>query len=132
LVIGLPLHVMKWGWIAALMHTAYVLMCSILLAQVLLLRFRKIPFTCSYTASKDRVLVMIFLGLVGLSLFNGANASLEARLLARPIYFLAIVPVFAGLLLCVRAYQAGVPEGERSLIFEDRPAPAIQVLNLSR
>jgi hypothetical protein len=129
---ALPLYVMKWNWSVALMHTGYILMCSTALAQLLLLRFRKIPFTCSYTASRDRVLAVIFLGLIGLSVFSGANASFERTLLARPLYFLFVIPVFVGLLSWIRRYWASLPAAERILIFEDRPRPEIQVLNLSK
>lgn len=129
---ALPLHIALWGWGRALLHTLYVLMCSIALSEVLLLRFRKIPFTCLYTASKDRVLMMIFFALAGFYVFSGANSSLEAVLLRRPIYFLFVIPIFTSVLLWIREYQAGLSQADRALIFEDRPAAAIQLLNLSR
>src|SRR6185503_2155654 len=98
-------------------------------SELLLLRFRKIPFTCSYTASKDRVLLMVFLGLAGLWMFGGANASLEATILRKPVYFLFTVPVLITVLLWIRGYWAGLSQADRVLLFEDRPAPAIQLLN---
>ena len=70
LIVALPFHVVLWNWKIALLHTAYVLMSSIALAQILLLKFRKIPFACSHTASKDKILVVVILGLIGSLIFE--------------------------------------------------------------
>jgi hypothetical protein len=130
--IGLPLHVMLWGWTIALFHSVYVLMCSTVLAQLLLVRYRKIPFTCSYTASKDKILVMIILSLAGFAIFSGANSQLEASMLAHPIRFVYAVVCFVVLLWRVRAFQGDLTLEDKALIYEDRPAPAVQVLNITR
>lgn len=132
LACGLPAHVMLWGWPVALMHSAYVLMCSIGLAQLLLLKFRKIPFTCSYTASKDKILVNVILGLLAFSLFSSANSRIEALLLDRPILFVLTIPCFAALLWGVRAYRRDLLYQQRTLVFEDRPLPIVQLLNITR
>jgi hypothetical protein len=64
--------------------------------------------------------------------FSGANSVREAALLRDPIRFLLVVPWFALLFWWFRHYRSGLPRSERVLIFEDRPAPAVQVLNLSK
>jgi hypothetical protein len=130
--IALPLHAMLWGWTTAVLHSGYVLMCSIGLSQLLLIRYRKIPFTCSYTASKDKVLVMIILGLVAFAIFSGANSEVEASMLAHPIRFMYAAVCFVVLLWRVRAFQGELTLEERALIFEDRPVPAVQLLNITR
>ena len=132
LVCCLPAHVMLWGWPIALLHSAYVLMCSIGLAQLLLLKFQKIPFTCTYTASKDKILVNIILGLLGFSLFSGANSRIEALLLERPVLFALTIPCFIALLWGVRAYRRELSYQQRALVFEDRPLPIVQLLNITR
>jgi hypothetical protein len=130
--IALPLHVMLWGWPVALLHSGYVLMCSIGLAQVLLVRYRKIPFTCSYTASKDKILVMIILGMAGFALFSEANSRFEAGLLAHPWGYLFVVACFLVLIWRIRVFQSDLTLEERALIYEHRPAPMVQVLNITR
>jgi hypothetical protein len=130
--IALPLHVMLWGWTTALLHSGYVLMCSIGLAQLLLVRYRKIPFTCSYTASKDKVLVMIILAMAGFALFSEANSRFEVSLLSHPWGFLFFVACFLILLWRIRVFQSGLTLEERALIYEHRPAPMVQVLNITR
>jgi hypothetical protein len=130
--IALPLHVMLWGWRMALLHCGYVLMCSIGLSQLLLIRYRKIPFTCSYTASKDKILVMIILGLVGFGLFSEANARFEASLLSNTWRYLVFVACFAVLLWRIHVFQDGLTPEERALIYEHRPVPMVQILNITR
>jgi hypothetical protein len=131
LAIGLPLHIMFWGWMTALLHSAYVLMCSVGLAQLLLLRYKKIPFTCTYTASKDRILVMIILGMIGFSFFSEVNSRIEVSLLAQPMHMLYAVGAFLVLIWRIRKFQKDLPSRDRALVFEDRPAPVVQLLNIS-
>jgi hypothetical protein len=128
---ALPLHILRLGWSTALLHTAYVLTCSMALAELLLIRFRKIPFTCLHTASKDKVLVSVILGIAGLSLFSGVNSSIEARLLQHPLRFFEAFLFFCALFLGIRIYRSRLSREDRALLFEDRPAPLVQLLNLS-
>ena len=130
--IALPLHIVLWGWVTSLLHTGYVLMCSIGLSQLLLVRYRKIPFTCSYTASKDKVLVMILLGMIGFALFSEANARLEVSLLSEPWKYFVFAACFMMLLWRIHVFQDGLTVEERALIYEHRPAPMVQVLNITR
>jgi hypothetical protein len=132
LLIGLPLHVRLWGWTTALLHTAYVLMSSVVLAEVLLLRFQKIPFTCTYTASKDRVMMRVVLAFIGLFVLTEVNSRIEVSLLENPILLPGIVALVVVLLWWIRHYRSELPSAERVLLFEDRPAPAVQLLNLTR
>src|SRR5215831_14759297 len=118
------------GWSMTLMHSVYVMLCSVVLAQLSLLKFRKLPFTCSYTASKDRILAMVLLGMAAFSMFSGTNSRIEARLIIHPQEFLLGVIGLIGLSLALREYNARLPLRERTLIFEDRPEPVIQILNI--
>jgi hypothetical protein len=99
------------------------------LAEVLLGRFRKIPFTCTHTASKDRVLAMVILCMVGYSIFGPANARLESALLEQPSRIFYVVPWLAALLWGLRVWKR---DAERGLIFEDKPDVSLQVLDLSK
>ena len=130
-LIGLPLHIAAWGWRTGLLHTGYVLLCAFVLSELLLVGFRKIPFTCMQTASKDRVLVMIILFAVGLSIFSTGNASFEKSLLENPFRFVIVIVVAALILRGIRAVERDRHPIDRTLLFEDRPAAVIQLLNLS-
>ena len=106
-------------------------MCSVGLAQLLLLRYKKIPFTCTYTASKDQILVMIILGMIGFAFFSEVNSRIEVSLLAQPMHMLYAVAAFLVLIWRIRKFQKDLPSRDRALVFEDRPAPVVQLLNIS-
>jgi hypothetical protein len=132
LIVALPFHVVLWNWRIALLHTVYVLMSSIALAQLLLLKFRKIPFACSYTASKDKILVVVILGLIGAALFSSMNARIEMSMIAQPNKIFTAIAIFALILWSIRRYRDNLPLRDRVLIFEDRPASPIQRLDITR
>jgi len=132
MIVALPVHAMLWNWRIALLHTVYVLMCSTVLAQILLLKFRKVPFACSYTASKDKVLVVVILGVIGSVLFSSVNAQFEVSLLAQPRRFIAAAVFFGATLWGIRRYRLGLPLQDRMLLFEDRPGAVIQGLEIRR
>jgi hypothetical protein len=132
LIVALPLHALLWNWRIALLHSVYVLMCSIVLAQMLLLKFRKIPFACSYTASKDKVLVVVILGLIGAALFSSVNSRIEISMIGHPQKMFAAIAIFALILWGIRRYRNNLPLQDRALIFDDRPVPALQRLDITR
>jgi hypothetical protein len=132
LIVALPFHVVLWNWRIALLHSVYVLMSSIALAQLLLLKFRKIPFACSYTASKDKILVVVILGLIGAALFSSMNARIEMSMIAQPNKIFTAIAIFALILWSIRRYRDNLPLRDRVLIFEDRPASPIQRLDITR
>jgi hypothetical protein len=131
LLIALPLYAWKWGAQVALLHTGYVLFCTAALAELMLVGFRKIPFTCTRVVNKDHVLVMVIFFLLGYSLFSSANAALELSFLNHPVRFLLLPLVFLGLVFTIRAVEDARPILERDLIFEDFQRPSVQVLDLT-
>ncbi len=63
-----------WGWSVALLHTFVLSLCTFVLVEALLVRMRKIPFTCSYPTFKSNagivawrifVWIFVFFGLPG-------------------------------------------------------------------
>jgi hypothetical protein len=108
-----------------------VVIWSAALAEFLLAGFRKIPFTCLHVMSKDRVLVMVIVFLLGYSFFGPTNAVLELTFLDHPSRMLVLPLLLTALRLGVRAAEKDLPPAERDLIFEDRPHPSVQVLDLT-
>ena len=61
-----------WGWLAALLQTVLLIACSVVFVEVLLVRFRKIPFTCSYPAFQSQstlVLVAYLIDFVAFAIY---------------------------------------------------------------
>ncbi len=113
-------------------HLAALGLLGVIVTDVCLLRFRKIPFTCSYLPGKSRV-HMAFLGSIGLFWAGSEAAMLERHALrhtadaAMMLAFLALVSV------CLRRTTAALTRsGEQELRFEEEAPPAVLGLGLHR
>jgi len=118
------------GWGAALVYLTFAVLLSLLLLNLLLVWFRKIPFTCSYFPGKTSMAVMAALYLAGFTTYAWSMASLEARLMRSPVelalfYALGLLALFGLSLLEKR--ERGVDD---SLIYEDQPEPIVRTLEL--
>lgn len=114
------------GWLPA----AFTLGASLLLIEVLLLHFHKIPFTCTFPPFQDRVIVIAFVVLLGFFLFTATGTSIERWMLDQPLRSLAL-PI--GLFLAWRflgQMRRDFPEVETRLIFCESATPAVQRLDL--
>jgi len=58
-----------WGWLTALLQTALLIACSGVFVEVLLVRFRKIPFTRSYPAFQSHSTLVLVPYLIGFVVF---------------------------------------------------------------
>jgi hypothetical protein len=136
ILVGLPLYAWfsRWtisGWKVAVGHTAVVMVWTWGLADLLLRRFRKIPFTCAYPPMKQGATAMIVVYSLGFVAFTSMTAGLEHALLARqPLALWFLAPAGFGawkLFLKLREDELDPTD----LIFEDAPPPALELLNLS-
>jgi len=130
-LVVLPLYGWFWGWTLAAGHTVVVMVWSWGLADLLLRRFRKIPFTCAYAPLKQSATAMVVVYTLGFLIFTSTTASLEHALLVRHTLMLwLLVPAGIGawrLILKLREDELDPTD----LIFEDAPPPALELLNLS-
>ncbi len=127
----LPMYVFLWGWSAALFHTFFDIALSLLLIELLLVKFHKIPFTCSYLPGKANLTALWFVYWLGFATYAYSMASLEVWILKSPLrivgfYLLGIVLVAAAYIYRNKHLNEGF-----SLIFEDAPEPVVRTLNLS-
>jgi len=100
------------------------------LLNLLLIWFRKIPFTCSYFPGKTSMAVMFFLYLAGFTAYSWTMADLEGKLLDNPtqlLLFYAAVAVLLYGLARLEKRELGVDD---SLIYEDEPDPIVRSLEL--
>ena len=80
----LPMYCWLWGPALAVAHTVFWLLLAALLAEFLLLRFHKVPFTCSYVPGKANVKLLWSVYLFALTTYAYATAQLEVWQLADP------------------------------------------------
>jgi hypothetical protein len=108
-----------WGWIVALLHTAILTLCTLVLIEILLIRFRKIPFTCSYPAFKSHSGIVVVAYLFGFLIFTDYLAQMECWSLFgrwRVVWFLPLSLIVVGAL---HFYRKQMLDMDKELIFED-------------
>ena len=125
-----PLYSALWGWPPAIMHLVFSLMLSLILVELLLLNFRKIPFTCTFQSGKANITVLGVFYWFAFTTYAYTMATFERWLLddgTRWIVFaIAAVLAFAGL---VRWRNTQLARGF-SIVFEDAATPEVQTLGL--
>ena len=121
---------MLWGWPLALKHALYCLLLCLLLMEGLLLRFFKIPFTCSYLPGKANLKVMWPFYWAGFSLYAFATAALEAWLWRAPGRFAVLVCVAVAALAALVARRRWLARRGFQFIYEEQADPVVRTLDL--
>ena len=125
-----PLEVYFRGWRLGFIHLSFALALSLVLLNLLLIWFRKIPFTCSYFPGKTSMAVMFFLYLAGFTAYSWSMADLEAKLLNEPAQLLLFYAVIAASLYGLARLEKRELGVDDSLIYEDEPDPIVRSLEL--
>jgi hypothetical protein len=111
-----------WGWLTALLQTTILIGCSAVFMEVLLVRFRKIPFTCSYPAFQSHstlVLVAYLMGFVAFAIYipQVVQWSLVTRWGAA-----GFIPVVLLSLGGLRKFRKQMLDMDKQLVFEEDSA----------
>jgi hypothetical protein len=121
-----------WPWRQAAGHLALLGLLGMILADLCLHSFRKIPFTCSYLPGKSKV-NMVFLYAAGVMWFITLCVRFERRLLQEPRNMATMLVLFVLAAVCTRSGTAALARlGEEELKFEEEPVPAVFELGLHR
>jgi hypothetical protein len=131
LVIVLPLHVYLWGLMSGLLHVFVVTLWATLLTDILLLRFRKVPFTCSYPPFRNSAIMLIVIYLLGFFVYAILTSQLEYWMLLNPARVLLVVPLAAGIWYGLSRFREDQVDVDKQLIFEDKTSTSFEVLDLS-
>ncbi len=108
-----------WNFEIALLHTILFTACTVSFVEILLLRFRKIPFTCSYPPFQSHS-ALIFVGyLFGFLFFTTYLPELELWSLVDPWRAILFLPLIGGILLSIHFYRKQMLDMDKHLIFEE-------------
>jgi hypothetical protein len=116
---------------AALMHVLLVFTWAVLLTNLLLIRFRKIPFTCSLPVFKQHSIVILISFCFGYLIYAVSTPEFEASALLYPIRLLELLPVAAIAWYVPHQFARNTIEIERKMIFEETATRTVEVLRLS-
>ena len=113
-------------------HLVALGLFGMIVADMCLLRFRKIPFTCSYLPGKSRV-HMAFLSALGVLSGGSEMAMLERHAMLNTRTIAAMLALLAVVWVCVRRITVAIAKREeQELRFEEEAPPAVQGLGLYR
>jgi hypothetical protein len=104
---------------------------GVLLCDVCLQNFRKIPFTCSFLPGKSRV-HMAALGVWPVIAMAAEAVAWEGRALDQPARYAEMIAAIAAVAVAARWRAARLAKSEEAaMLFEEALPPTIQTLGLS-
>jgi hypothetical protein len=110
------------GWTVALLHTAILIACTVVLVELLLIRFRKIPFTCPYPSFQSHSALIFVTYLFGFLFFTNYVPQMEHWSLLNPWQTIVFAPLIALALVAVHQYRKQMLDMDKHLIFEEPSA----------
>ncbi len=130
LALVLPVYGWLWGWRVGLLEAAVVTTWSVLLAEILLVGFRKIPFTCSYPPFRPSAVVLVIACVLGFLVFVSLTSNLEFWALLHPPMIGSFVFIALSTWGVLAHLQASTGEADKELIFDDHGPAAFDLLDL--
>ena len=120
-----------WGLAASLRAIVIGVLVSLILVEPLLYSDRKIPFTCAYLPGKPTLPIADRVAWLALALYIFSLASLQEWAFQKPLAW--AVAVVAGLVILNRivAHRNRSFHPGLAIEYENRPAPAVQTLDLN-
>lgn len=125
-----PLYLQMTELPIALLHTVLILGWSLLLTNALLIRFRKLPFTCTRPIFKQHSIVILIAVGFGFLLYAASLPEFESWALLQPSRLLGLLP--AALITWYVPHhlrKTAIPE-ERRLTFEDATSNQFELIQL--
>jgi hypothetical protein len=128
--IAFPVYAYLEGWVVACLHTLLVVTWAVLLTNIVLIRFRKLPFTCSLPVFKQHSFVTLLSCGFGFFLYAVWTPEFESSALSEPWRMIILVPVVAVAWYIPHHLAKSAIDIEERLIFEEAPTQTIEALRL--
>ena len=131
-LVTFPIYAVLWGAAPAFEHTVFWLLMSGCLTELLLYRFHKVPFACSYVPGKANLKYLWPVYALALTAYAYWTARLELWLLIDPLrWTIACAILFACLGVCI-ALRRRRPASSVPLTYEEEVEATVQVLGVMR
>lgn len=108
-----------WGWMTALLHTAVWCASMLVLVEILLVRFRKMPFTCPYPSFQSHSPLIVVGYLFGFYVFESWLPELDQWSVASPLNAVLLIPLFGSVLAGLSWYRNQMLDMDKQLSFEE-------------
>jgi hypothetical protein len=130
LTILMPCYLVFWSPQVVVLHAVYVIALSLILIELLLVRFIKLPFACSYIPGKANLKLLWPAYVVGCIAYSYETTALE-RWALLDIGRYAVVIVLAALVLVgLRRSRILFVKRMNEIRFEEEPADQRTILNI--
>jgi hypothetical protein len=122
-----------WPWRPAVEHLIVLALLGMILVELYLQNFHKIPFTCSYLPGKSYFHMAALAFLCFFLLLMSWGGEFERRALDDSARYAAVLIVLSVAALCIRWRTASLANSPEAVLhFEEEPRPAILPLGLNR
>ena len=129
-VVAFPGYVYLEGWAVASLHTLLAVTWAVLLTNIVLIRFRKLPFTCTLPVFKQHSFVTLISCGFGFLLYAVSTPDFESSALTQSLRMIALVPIAAVAWYIPHQLGKSAIDLEKRLIFEESPAQVVEALRL--
>jgi len=129
---AIPVYGYLWGWAIAGIHALIVTLFSLVLVQILLVGYRKVPFTCSYPPFRDSAIVTVLWCVLGYFVFVVFISNLEYRALSHPLYAVPLILIGPAVWSVASLFGQTIADVDKQIIFDERPPVAFDLLNLEQ
>ncbi len=128
----LAVYSATWGVRIGVAEGSLVLLASLVLAEILLVDYAKIPFTSSYSGPKHNAGIMLAIYLLAFPLFSSGLAGLEHGTLASAssIPFVALLGILAAGWVGVSHLARRRDRSGNQIVFVDEAEPAVLSMGL--
>lgn len=121
-----------WPWRTVAGHLLVYALAGVVLAEICLYGFQKIPFTCSYLPGKSNVQLALS-AVAPIMLLTTASVEVEMRALGDLRRYAGMVAVLGAAAVCARWRTARRSRSEDAVMkFVEVAPPTVQVLGLYR
>lgn len=128
--LAFPAYAYLEGFRVAALHTLVVGIWTVLLTNMVVVRFRKVPFTCTLPVFKQHSIVVLVSWCFGYLIYAVSTPEFESSALAQPWRLLSLVPVVAVAWFVPHSLNKSTIDIEKKLIFEESATRAFQTLGL--
>jgi hypothetical protein len=120
-----------WGFVVSLPTSLFGILLALILVEILLYSYHKIPFTCSHLPGKLNLPLTGALYWLVFAFYAYSMASLEVWMFHVPMAWIFVLAIEVVLLNRVMSRRKRSLAAGPGIEYEDRPIPAVQTLDLN-
>jgi len=103
-----------------------------LLVQLLLVGYRKVPFTCSYPPFRDSAIVTVLWCVLGYFVFVVFISNVEYRALSHPLYAVPLILIGPAAWYMASLFGETIADVDKQLIFDECAPVPFELLDLEQ